>query len=168
MSLIGAEVAAYYEALGADPRPGVAPEELIAFESANRLTLPASVREFYLSLDGLDGEVPEFGFYALQLWPLAKLTRVSVGVTAFRGVPDYGPIIDTLPDADEYVAFGDGAIWSHVLAFRLCRRAGPVLWICGGSYAEIASDFDDFWRRYLQNPDALLWPSADQIISPAG
>ena len=66
------------------------------------------------------------------------------------------------------VAFGDGAIWSHVLAFRLSPHAGPVLWICGASYAELAPGFDDFWERYLANPDTMLWPTAEQVISPGG
>jgi len=168
VSAIAARVEAYYDALGAEPRPGVAPTELAAFEEAHRLTLPRVVSEFYLAVDGLGGEVPDFGFHALQLWPLAELSRVSDRVAEFRGVPDYGPIVRTLPEADQYVAFGDGAIWSHVLAFRVTAHAGPVLWICGGSYAEVAPSFEEFWERYLDEPDALLWPTADKIISPAG
>ena len=168
MSAIATRVATYYDALGAGPRPGVAPNELAAFEAAHGMTLPRPVSEFYLALDGLDGEVPEFGFHSLQLWSLAELSRVSDRVAEFRGIPDYGPIIRTLPDSDNYVAFGDGAIWSHVLAFRLSREAGPVLWICGASYAEVAPTFDEFWERYLSSPDAVLWPTEDQVISPAG
>lgn len=167
MSAILARVKAYYAALGVEPRPGVAPGELAAWEENQRLTLPRSVRDFYLDFDGLASEVPEFGFHALQLWPLAELSRVSDRVAEFRGIPDYGPVVRTLPDADQYVAFGDGAIWSHILAFRISSRAGRVLWICGASYAEVAPSFEEFWRAYLQDPDALLWPSADKLISPA-
>jgi hypothetical protein len=160
-------VEAYYEALGAAPRPGVAPEELAAFESSHELHLPRPVSEFYLALDGLGAEVPEFGFHALQLWPLAELTRVSDRVAEFRGVPDYGPIVNTLPDADQYIAFGDGAVWSHVLAFRISSEGGPVVWICGAAYAEVAASFVEFWERYLIDPDAIFWPSEDKIIAPA-
>jgi len=168
VSVIATRVEAYYAALGAKPRPGVAPGALAAFEEAHGLTLPRSVSEFYLALDGIDGEVPEFGFHTLRLWPLAELSRISDRVAEFRGIPDYGPIVQTLPNADQYVAFGDGAIWSHVLAFRLSPHAGPVLWICGASYAELAPGFDDFWERYLANPDTMLWPTAEQVISPGG
>jgi hypothetical protein len=164
---LAARVEEYYEALRAEPRPGVRPEELAAFEEAHGLTLPPAIREFYLWLDGLDGEVPQFGFHALQLWPLAELSRVSDRVAQFRGIPDYGSIVESLPQADQYVAFGDGAIWSHVLAFRLAAHAGPVLWICGASYAEMASTFDEFWERYLDDPDAMLWPMEGQVVSPA-
>lgn len=168
MSAIATRVSAYYEALGAGPRRGVAPSELAAFEDSCGVALPRPVRDFYLTLDGLDGEVPEFGFHTLQLWPLAELARVSGRVADFRGIPDYGPIVRTLPDSNQYLAFGDGAIWSHVLAFRLSLHGGPVLWICGASYAEVAPSFEDFWERYLASPDAVLWPTADQVISPAG
>ena len=165
---IAAQVEAYCDAIGARPRPGIAPGELAAFEESRALTLPRPVRDFYLAFDGLHGEVPELGFHALQLWRLTELSRVSERVAEFRGIPDYGPIIRTLADADQYVAFGDGAVWSHVLAFRLSADAGPVLWICGASYAEVAPNFEEFWRRYLEDPDALLWPTTDQVISPAG
>ncbi|MDQ6768983.1 MAG: SMI1/KNR4 family protein [Gemmatimonadota bacterium] len=165
---ISARVRAYYEAIGAAPRPGVAPGELAAFEAAHGLTLPRPVSEFYFALDGLGGVVPELGFHALQLWSLAELSRVSEQVAEFRGIPDYGPIVQTLRDADQYFAFGDGAIWSHVLAFRLTPHAGPVLWICGDSYAEVAPSFNEFWDRYLDDPDSMLWPTEEQVISPAG
>ena len=166
MTSIAARVEAYYGALGAGPRPGVTPGELAAFEEAHGLTLPRVVSEFYLAFDGLEGEVPECGFHTLQLWRLAELSRVSERVQEFRGAPNYGPIVRTLPEASEYVAFGDGAIWSHVLAFRLSPDAGPVLWICGDSYAEVAPGFEEFWERYLDNPNPVLWPAADQVISP--
>jgi hypothetical protein len=111
--------------------------------------------------------VPEFGFHALQLWRLSELSPVTGRVAEFRGAPDYGLIVHTLPDADQYVAFGDGAVWSHVLAFRLSPDAGPVLWISGASFAKIASSFGEFWERYLEDPDSMLWPTSEQIISPA-
>jgi hypothetical protein len=164
---IARRVAEYYEALGAGPRPGATPGDLAAFDAANGLTLPRAARELYLALDGLDGEVPDFGFHALQLWPLAELSRVSERVAEFRGIPDYGPIVRALPEADQYVAFGDGAVWSHVLVFRLTPNAGPVLWISGASYAEVAPSFDEFWVRYLDEPDSVLWPAEGQIVSPA-
>jgi len=167
MSFLAAKVREHYEALGAKPRPGCTPGALATFERAHKLSLPRPVSSFYLALDGLDGEVPEFGLHALQLWPLAELTRVSEGVAKFRGIPDYGPILTALPEVDQYVAFGDAMGWSHVLAVRLSPVAGPVLWISGGSYAEVAPTFDDFWARYLESPDSVLWPGQGQIGSPA-
>ncbi len=167
MSFIASRLREYYEILGARPRPGCSPSALAAFASTHQLKLPRSVAEFYLALDGLDGEVPEFGLHASQLWPLGELTRVSQRVAQFRGIPDYGLILNTLPDADEYLAFGDAMCWSHVLAVRLTEEAGPVLWISGAAYARVGASFDDFWARYLQSPDSVLWPSQEQIVSPA-
>src|SRR5687768_14898800 len=107
MREIATKVRQYYEHLGAQPRPGVTPEHLAAFEQAQGLQLPRPMVEFYTVLDGLAGEVPNFGFEALQLWSLAELTRVSDRVAEFQGIPNYGPIVHTLPDADRYLAFGD-------------------------------------------------------------
>ena len=168
MNHLYARVREHYEELGADPRPGAAPEQIAAFESARNLRLPRSLAELYLTLNGLDGEVPNFGMHALQLWSLSELTRVSEGVAAYRGIPDYGPITRTLSGADQYLAFGDALCWSHVLAVRLIEPASRVLWICGGAYAEVAPTFDDFWARYLADPDSVLWPGEEQIIAPAG
>ena len=167
MSFVAERVREHYEALGAGPRLGCAPGALSAFESAHSLSLPRAFADFYLSIDGLDEEVPDFGAHALQLWPLAEVSRVSERVAEYRGVPDYGPIVTTLPDADQYIAFGDGMCWSHVLAARLSDGAGPVLWICGGSYVRVAQTFDEFWARYLENPDSVLWPDENEIISAA-
>lgn len=124
------------------------------------------MRELYSSLDGLDGEVPDFGYNALQLWPLAELTRVDERVAEYRGIPDYGPIVETLPDAAQYVAFGDAMCWSHVLAARLSADGGPVLWISGSDYERVAEAFEDFWAIYLENPASVLWPGSNQNLSP--
>ena len=167
MSYFPQLVREHYEALAAGPRPGVSPAALAAFEAAHGLTLPRPIAELYLALDGLDGEVPEFGLHALQLWPLTELSRVSDRVAAYQGIPDYGPILKTLPNVEQYVAFGDAMCWSHVLAARLTPSAGPVLWISGGAYATVAPTFGEFWTLYLASPDSVLWPRAAQIISPA-
>jgi hypothetical protein len=134
-------VVEHYEDLGAEPRPGVSLAEIADCEAVHGLTLPRAVARLYVALDGLAGEVPDFGLHALQLWPLAELTRVSDRVAEYRGIPDYGPIVHTLPNAEEYVAFGDALCWSHVVAVRLAEP-GPVLWICGGEYAEVAPTFE--------------------------
>jgi SMI1/KNR4 family protein SUKH-1 len=167
MSLIPTMVREYYQTLGAGPRPGATTDAIAAFETVHALQLPQPIVDLYQALDGLDGEVPEFGFHALQLWPLAELSRVSEQVAEYRGIPDYGAIVKVLPEADQYVAFGDGACWSHVLAARLSADGGPVLWISGSSYAIIAPSFESFWTSYLKNPDSMLWPTDGQITSPA-
>ena len=167
MSFIATRVSEHYQALGAKPRPGCSPNQLANFEKAHGFALPRSIAEFYLALDGLDADVPEFGLHALQLWPLEELTLVSEGVAEYTGIPDYAPILKTLAEVDQYLAFGDAMCWSHVLAARLSPSGGPVLWISGGSYAPVALSFDDFWIRYLESPDAVLWPKQEQIVSPA-
>ena len=167
MSRISSMVREYYQALGAAPRPGATPDAIAAFERTHGLRLPHPIVDLYQALDGIDGDVPEFGFHALQLWPLAELSRVSEQVAEYQGIPDYGAIAEILPEADQYVAFGDGACWSHVLAARLSIDGGPVLWISGSSYATIAPSFEAFWALYLENPDSMLWPTEGQINSPA-
>ena len=168
MTGLAPRIIAHYSSRGVEPRAGATSAKIAAFEEQRALVLPAPVRAVYAAIDGVAGDVPEFGFHTLQFWPLAELSRVSDRVAEFRGIPDYGPILRSLPDAAQYVAFGDGAVWSHVLAFRLVPHAGPVLWICGDTVADVAPTFDHFWEQYLADPDSVLWPTQGQIIPPAG
>jgi len=167
MDSLFSRVAGYYESIGAMPRPGASGPQLQAFEGRNGLSLPASVRALYSTIDGLDGEVPECGFHDLHLWRLHELGRVNERVAEFRGSPDYRSIVTALPRSSEFIAFGDGAIWSHVLAFRLSENGGPVIWISGGVYTEMAPSFEEYWHRYLENPDSMLWPTDAHEMLPA-
>ena len=139
----------------ADPRPGVSDEDLAAFKARHHVSLPAELRDIYRAADGTattDREVFLF-------WPLAEVGRVTQVVTVFRGIPDFGPLVHTLPNASEYFAFADSMIWSHVYATRFdADRTGPVLHLCGDIVTEVAPSVTAFFERYLDDPSSVVWP----------
>ncbi len=156
---LAVKVRDYYRGIGANPRPGVSARDLTQFEERHGLSLPRAVSDFYLTFDGVGAHILDLMFF--DSWPLAELGRVPDTVASFRGIPDYGPIANVLPDSNEYVAFGDGMVWSHVLAFRLnpgSTDSGPVVWISGARYAKVADTYSEFWELYLANAAAVLWP----------
>jgi len=147
-------VRVFWDETDAGVRPAVSSEELAAFEASHDCVLPASVAGFYLTANGMmmDGEL----FVA---WPLAEVGPVPITVAPFHRIPNYGTIVDTLPDAKDYFAFGDCMMWSQVFAVRILpAEAGtPVLWISGDTFIQVANSFDEFWETYLRDPWSVLW-----------
>jgi hypothetical protein len=159
-------VRTFWEKCGADPRTGVAAEEIAAFEVRHGLSLPQSVAAFYRAVNGtveLDSEV-------FAAWPLSEVGTVRDVVAPYRGVPDYGLICELLADAGDYFAFGDCMIWSQVLAVRLRPEPASteVIWISGAAYAIVAPTFEEFWEEYLRDPVPVLWARHADIETLAG
>jgi hypothetical protein len=156
VSAVANRVRARWEDIRAGIRPGVAAAEISSFEATHRIRLDISVVEFYQMVDGMACGDSE----AFQAWALTSIGPVPSVVARFRGIPDYGGICETLPDAGDYFAFGDCMCWSHVLAVRLrpSHAGTPVVWICGDRHTIVASSFNRFWERYLDDPRSVLWP----------
>jgi hypothetical protein len=158
MTDIPARVRAFWDSIKATGRPGVSADELAAFQATHNVVLPPSVAAFYRTVNGtiMDNEV-------FQAWPLAELGPVPSTVATYRGTPDYGAIVQTLPDANDYFAFGDCMILSQVMAVRLrpLHVGTPVVWIQGHYFVRVAGNFDEFWERYLVDPVSVLWATPD-------
>jgi len=140
---------------GAVPRPGASAADLHACQERIGRSLPDDVARFYRCVNGTE-ETTDWLFHA---WSLEKLGSVPEVVTPFDGIPDYSRIANRLPDAANYFAFADYMIWSRVFAVRLAPGLTPtqVVGLCGDSYVYIAPTFDEFWERYLSDPDAALF-----------
>jgi hypothetical protein len=140
----------HWVATGARPRPPAGPDAITSFALRNGTPLPQDLAAFYQASDGVDDDGNMF-----SVWPLAEIGTVPDRLSAFQGIPDYGRIAETLPDALQYLAFGDYTIWSHVLAVRANgghRDSGPVIWICGSEYGVLHETFAGFWEKYLADP----------------
>jgi hypothetical protein len=138
---IAQQVRTYLQSAGAAPRPGVTPRELRDWKQRMGRELPRDFANFYHCLNGTE-EPAEWLF---DLLPLDRVGPVPTVLTSFAGIPDFTDIGSTLPDANEYCAFADVMIWSHVLAVRLASgKATDVVWLCGSSYAKIAPTFSEF------------------------
>ena len=151
-----------WQAAGITARPGAAASDIDAFERRHGVRLPVEAREFYAHLDGMppgawDEEL-------LSFWPLAEAGPVPVLLSGCRGIPDYGGIERSLPDAASYFVFADYSIWVHVYAVRLSADPTapcPVVWIAGGGTWEVlALSFGEFLRLYAEEPWQVLFPGA--------
>ena len=88
----------------------------------------------------------------LEFLHLGAVKSVPEELADFRGIPDYGNIVTTLPNVERHFVIADFMIRSHVYAIRLSDDASqetPVVWICGGDHARIAGSFTEFGQEYL-------------------
>lgn len=155
----------FWTANGVLPRSGVATADLRACEQRIGRALPPDVARFYECINGTE-ETAEWLF---EVWPIERIGAVPEVVTPFAGIPDYSEIAKRLPNAEEYFAFADCMIWSHVFAVRLGASSTPtqVVWLCGDSYAVLAPTFGAFWERYLDDAESMLFARQAVIDSPA-
>ncbi len=148
-----------WKALRIPERPGNSDEAIGEFERRKRVRLPTEMREFFRFIDGMEtGYMDE---ELIAFWPLAEVDMVPTKLAAFRGIPDYGGIESSLPDAASYFVFADHSIWVHVYAVKLSAAPtapSPVLWIAGDRWEMLASSFGDFPNRYARDPGSVLFP----------
>ena len=143
-------VAQLWRDTGSSPRPSAGAESLIAFELNNGVAIPEELAAFYQVTNGVEIDNNLFA-----VWELAEVRRVPAALGDFRGSPDYGRISTTLPNADEYFAFADYMIMSHVFAVHVLSGSGAlgeIIWISGSEHGIAAKSFRDFWGAYLKDP----------------
>ena len=144
-------------------RPGLPEERISAFEHRYGVRLPEDLRRFYSLMDGMgDGDSDEAW---ISFWPLSEVGSVPEKLSDFRGIPDYGGIEVSLPDASSYFVFADHSIWVHVYAVRLSSDPagpGPVVWIAGGDcWKQMSASFAEFLGKYEESPCSVLFPRPD-------
>lgn len=131
-------------------RAGVNPTEIQTFESKYRVRLPDDLREYFLTIDGMEDDL-DAGFN--RFWPLEMVKPVHEELT------------DINPDRWAYPGcflFADHCIWCFAWAVELrnesSKLSGPVFQVTGGDYPvqQIAPSFTAFMEMYLQNPFSIL------------
>ena len=105
---------------GVRVRPGVRPKEIRAFESRYRVVLPLDLRDYFMTVDGM--ERWESDEDMLEFLHLGAVKSVPEELARFRGIPDYGNIVNTLSNAERYFVIADFMIGSHVYAITALRR----------------------------------------------
>ena len=135
---------------GVQIRPGVRPKEIRAFESRYRVALPPDLRDYFMTVDGMErGDGDED---MLEFLHLGAVKSVPEELANFRGIPDYGNIVNTLSNPEQYFVIADFMITSHVYAIRLSDDASeetPVVLVRGDIHRRIAGSFTEFGERYL-------------------
>jgi hypothetical protein len=144
--------------LGVQVRAGL-PDQVIAdFEHRYAVRLPEDVRQFYRLMDGMETNDSDDVWNCF--WPLSKVGTVPEKLADWRGMPDYGGIERSLPDASSYFVFADHSIMLTVYAFRLTAdlaNPAPVVWIGpGDTWYQMAPSFREFMRRYEEDSANVL------------
>ena len=139
-----------WRARGFTPGSGAAPTDIARVESELGIALPAEVREYFTTVNGMAEDPglqtvdPLDVVGATVFWPLARVVPVkATDVEAphcFRGC----------------YLFADYLIDSHAYAFRLSHTGGGVVMVGGAEPLEVASSFSEFLRLYLESPRDLL------------
>ena len=107
MNYLFVRVREHYEALGAEPRPGVAPEEVAAFESARAIRLPWAITR---TLPGAD-QYPAFGDGMCWSHVLAVHLGETSGVLWICGEV-YAEVAPTFEEFwARYLADADSVLW---------------------------------------------------------
>jgi hypothetical protein len=147
-----------WKELGIPFRPGLERDTVSAFERRYRVRLPASVRSFYEFIDGMPAGYTDEEL--ISFWPLTEVTPVPEKLAGCRGIPDYGGIEESLPEAASFFVFADHSIWLNVYAVQLSAdsmASAPVIWIGGGDcWHVLAPSFGEFLARYAQEPSSVL------------
>ena len=134
--------------------PGVNQSELAVFESRYGVRLPADMREFFTTINGMGDFFDEEYFF--RFWPLDQM----------RSVDEYqADIIAAVPASKGYYVFFDHSIEIFLYAIRLSESAAaptPVAIVYPGardftpSFEAVFDSFTKFIEAYVENPSGLF------------
>jgi hypothetical protein len=147
-AMIGAKLKNHWLSLGVKVNAGVSHDELDAFESKYQVVLPADLRDYFLTVDGMVEGVMDHGCFSF--WSL----------NAVKPIPDESPNYSDpyIKDARSFFVFADFLIWSHAYAIRLAATdaANTIFMIGGETPIKMYDSFSEFVSAYLSDPDRLL------------
>ena len=150
MSTRWQQLAAMWRDAGLTIRPGVETNDIRAFESKNGIVLPADLREYFLTVDGMEDELDPG---TNRFWPLEMVKLVSEELN------------DIHSDRWSYPGcfiFADHCIWCLAWAVRFGSEplevSEPVFQVTGDKVPGrmIAPSFTAFVEMYLANQYSVL------------
>ena len=152
------QIARLKERLGTKKYKEVDPKfnnKLLQFESANGLLLPPDLAEYFRLLDNTTDKIDAdlYEFYAFD-----QFESVKKGLGYWRGIPDYGNIVNTLDGYENCFVFADYQFYLFTYAIRLHQHSegiNEIYVICGDKYKIIAKSFSDFLDLYFDDSTEL-------------
>lgn len=127
----------------AGPRPGVTRTDLDQFESQHRVQLPEDMKEYFMTVDGMNGSGDR---HDIRFLPLSEVTL------EYRV---YGP-----GDKATYLQFADYLVASHIYVIALDAGRHHVTQLDGVTNPTVADSFRHFIEIYFDRPSDLFWPGA--------
>ena len=125
--------------------------KLLSFELENGVLIPSDLAEYFKLLNsankGLDKDLYEF-------YSFGQVKSVKNGLAFWRGIPDYGNIINTLKECENCFVFAHYQFHLFTYAIRLYQSKTDVneaYMICGDKYKIVANSFSDFLELYFDN-----------------
>lgn len=132
-------------------------EEIKRFQLENEVTMPNDLVNYFKLVNGSDGNYDERMF---QFYSLDAFKDVCVELKDWRGVPDYGNIVNTLNDCESCFLIADYCFHLFMYAIRLYPNESSeneVYVICEDRYKIIANSFSKFVELYLEDSIELYF-----------
>jgi hypothetical protein len=132
--------------------PGVSLEESHAFESQYRVVFPTDLKDYFTTVNGMERWWSDHDLF--EFLQLGAVKSVPEELAEFRGIPNYGNVVNALPHPERYFVLADFLICSHVYAIRLSNDASqetPLVGICGDRFWNAAESFTEFGEKYLRS-----------------
>jgi hypothetical protein len=148
--MIGTELKNRWLSRGLEVNPGVSKEKLSQFESRYQVSLPADLRDYFLTVDGMAEGVTDDAL--IRFWSLNEVKPIPAEAPEFAR-PSY------IREAESLFVFADYSIWAHAYAIRLSsstENANPIVVIGGEKPIKVFDSFSDLVSSYLIDPDRLL------------
>jgi len=149
--MVGPSLKNHWLSQGIEVNPGVSKEELTAFELMYQVSLPADMRDYFLTADGMAQGVSDEAL--IRFWSLDEIKPIPEEAPDFSD-PSY------IEDAQSLFLFADYSIWCHAYAVRLSSSgvSNPIVVIGGESPIRMFGSFSELVKNYLTDAD-LLFPT---------
>jgi SMI1 / KNR4 family (SUKH-1) len=147
---LGERLTVLWRDAGLRVRPGVEPAAIQAFQAKYHVTLPTDMREYFLTINGMEDE---FDPGLNRFWPLHMVKPVEDELTEIHK--------DRFAYPGCFV-FVDHCVWCFAWAVRLGKEpslvSGPVFQVTAGDTPgrQIAPSFTVFVEMYLADQDNIL------------
>src|SRR5262249_45355712 len=125
-------------------RPPAPEVELDRFEAKYGVRLPADMRSYLASVDGMERNDSE-GDWLFSFWQLDRI----------RPIPEYDSE-PSFPRVDSYFCFADYLIESEVFSIFLSADPKVATPVVGSNGIHQARSFTEFVEKYMENPEDLL------------
>lgn len=147
--MIGTSLKHHWLAQGIEINPGVSKEKLTAFESRYRVSLPADLRDYFLTVDGMADGFTDNAL--IRFWSLSEVKPIPEEAPSFSD-PSY------VEDAESLFVFADYSIWCHAYAIRLSLTgdSNPIFVIGDETPLRMFGSFSELVSTYLTNADLLV------------